>query len=194
MLKKYKLVPLELLNKETQLQVLKIRNEEYVREWMFQDKEISVKEHFTWVEQLKDDKTQIHLIIIIDDAITPFGSVNIKKIDMINKNAELGFYKTQSCKENRLMEISIASLINYSFMKLGIEKIYSEVFEGNIKSLNLHKKLQFIEEGFMRSHIVRNGERIGVHLFGLLKNEWQESNSIKENNEQLEIQLVLPTD
>jgi ribosomal-protein-serine acetyltransferase len=171
MSKTYRLIPIINLNKETQLQVLEIRNEEYIREWMFTGNKINAEEHLAWIEQLKNDKSQICLIII-DEKNQPFGAVNIKNIDKENKIAELGFYKSQKINEKGLMTKSISTAIDYSFNILCLEKIYSEVFEGNTKSLIIHKRLLFTEEGFMRLHKIKRGKRIGIYLFGLLKDEW----------------------
>jgi UDP-4-amino-4,6-dideoxy-N-acetyl-beta-L-altrosamine N-acetyltransferase len=172
MSKTYRLIPLIDLDKEIQLQVLEIRNEEYIREWMFTGNVINAEDHFTWIERLKNDQSQICLIIV-DDKNQPFGAVNIKNIDKENEIAELGFYKTQNIDEKGLMTKALSTTIDYSFSNLGLEKIYSEVFEGNTKSLKIHKSLSFVEEGFMRLHKIKGERRIGVHLFGLLKNEWQ---------------------
>jgi UDP-4-amino-4,6-dideoxy-N-acetyl-beta-L-altrosamine N-acetyltransferase len=171
MSKTYKLIPLVDLDREAQLQVLKIRNEEYIRQWMFTGNEINIEDHFMWIEKLKTDKSQICLTII-NESIQPVGAVNIKKIDKNNGNAELGFYKSQNLDEKGLMTVSLSAVINYSFDILGLEKIYSEVFENNIKSINIFKRLFFMEEGFLRSHIIKDEIRIGVHMFGLLRNEW----------------------
>ena len=170
--KKYTLIPLIELDREIQLQVLNIRNEERIREWMFTQDTINTVNHFAWIERLKDDQSQICLIIT-NEKNQPLGSVNIKKIDKKNRTAELGFYKTQTFDEKGLMTKSLSTIINYSFDALGLEKIYTEVFEGNFRSINIHKKLLFAEEGFLRSHIIKEDVRIGVHLFGLMKNEWQ---------------------
>ena len=172
MSKIYKLIPLINLDKTIQLQVLRIRNEEYIREWMFTERKINAEEHLAWIEQLKNDKSQICLIII-NEKDQPFGAVNIKNIDKKNEIAELGFYKSQNIDEKGLMTKSLSTAIDYSFNILGLGKIYSEVFEGNTRSLAIHKRLLFTEEGFMRLHKIKGGKRIGVHLFGLLKDEWE---------------------
>jgi UDP-4-amino-4,6-dideoxy-N-acetyl-beta-L-altrosamine N-acetyltransferase len=172
MSKNYKLIPITDLDKATQLQVLKIRNEEYIREWMFTKSIITEDEHFSWIECLKNEQSQL-CFIIIDDNSQPFGAVNIKNIDKINKNAELGFYKTQSLTEKGLMTNCLIATLNYSFDVLELKKIYGEVFENNIKSVQLFNRLFFVEEGFLRSHIINKKVRIGVHLYGLLKSEWE---------------------
>jgi UDP-4-amino-4,6-dideoxy-N-acetyl-beta-L-altrosamine N-acetyltransferase len=186
MSKTYRLFQLIDLNKETQLQVLEIRNEEYIREWMFTGNKINSEEHFAWIEWLKNDKSQICLIIINEED-QPFGAVNIKNIDKKNEIAELGFYKSQNIIEKGLMTKSLSTAIDYSFKTLGLEKIYSEVFEGNTKSLAIHKRLLFTEEGFMRLHKVKGGKRIGVHLFGLLKDEWKNG----ENNINIRKDIII---
>ena len=172
MSKTYILIPLVDLDRAIQLQVLEIRNEENIREWMFTENVINAEDHFAWIERLKNDQNQICLIIV-DENTQPFGAVNIKNIDKKNKIAELGFYKTQNINEKGLMTKSLSAVIDYSFDILGLEKIYSEVFEGNTRSLKIHKRILFSEEGFLRSHKIKEGRRIGVHLFGLLKDEWK---------------------
>jgi RimJ/RimL family protein N-acetyltransferase len=105
------------------------------------------------------------------------------KIYINNLSAELGFYKSQKIYEKALMSMSLSKVNNYSFNILGMEEIYSEVFENNKKSINIFKRLCFMEESFLRSHIVSNGKRIGIHLFGLLKNDWNMyRNSINSEN------------
>lgn len=167
----YKLIPITDLAEPVQLRVLAIRNEEFIRQWMFTENLISASEHLAWIERLKTDSGQICFVVVDGDAC-PVGAVNLKKIDKSHKTAELGFYKTSDYSEKGLMAGCLSALINYSFDVLELEKIYSEVFEGNVKSIAIHKKLLFTEEGFLRSHIIKNGVRIGVNLFGLLKGEW----------------------
>ena len=172
MLRTYKLVPLVELKRETQLQVLKIRNEEHIREWMYTQDIISINDHFSWIERLKEDQSRICLVIIKDNDQV-FGVINLMNIDRINKRVEMGCYRTLKNTEKGLMNKCLSKVMDYSFFDLGMEKVYSEVFEGNIKSANMLTRILFVEEGFMRSHIILKKKRIGIHIFGLLKNDWQ---------------------
>ena len=58
---------------------------------------------------------------------------------------------------------------------MGLEKLNCEVIETNKAVVSLHKKFGFIEEGFRRENIIKNGMRIGVSLLGLTKSKWMES-------------------
>jgi len=43
---------------EQQKDVLKIRNQEFIREVMYTDHEISINEHFEWIDKLTRNKAQ----------------------------------------------------------------------------------------------------------------------------------------
>ena len=171
MSKIYKLIPIYNLSKDIQLQVLKIRNSDYIRNWMLSNRIINIEEHFSWIESLKNDQSKIYFIII-DKNYIPIGSINLTRIDKINKSAELGLYKTTDHNEKGLMTHCLNNFINYSFCNLEIEKIYCNVIENNIKCINLLNRSLFIEEGYLRSHIICNGKRVSLHFFGLLKSDW----------------------
>ena len=163
MSKKFKLLPLIDLDKEIQLQVLKIRNEESVRKWMYSDHEISEDEHLAWINKLKDDKKNI-VYAVMTEELESIGVISINDIDIKHKKTNWGFYigeKYQGLGIGFFLEIMF---IEYCFDKMGLEKIYCEVIEGNTSVLKLHKKLLFQEEGYLRSHIIKNGVRIGVHF------------------------------
>jgi UDP-4-amino-4,6-dideoxy-N-acetyl-beta-L-altrosamine N-acetyltransferase len=168
----YKLVPVAELDGPARTRLLEIRNDESVRRWMLSDEEIGADEHLEWIARLRSDETQICLAIVGDDGV-PLGSVNLKKIDRRHRTAELGFYRTREGGGKGIVTESLKVLINHSFDALGLEKIYSEVIEGNDRSVAMHERLSFAREGFLRSHIVRGDARIGLHLFGLLKGDWQ---------------------
>ncbi|MCL2824855.1 MAG: UDP-4-amino-4,6-dideoxy-N-acetyl-beta-L-altrosamine N-acetyltransferase [Polyangiaceae bacterium] len=168
----YRLIPITDLDEPVQLKVLAVRNEAFIRWWMLTDAVISDSEHLAWIGRLGQDGSQV-CFVIVDDDVCPVGAVNLKRIDMKHKTAEMGFYRTAGISEKGLMAGSLSALIDYSFDVLGLDRIYTEVLEGNVKSLAIHAKLLFTEEGFLRSHIVKDGMRIGVHLFGLHKDEWR---------------------
>ena len=57
-----------------------IRNEPSIRNSMYTDHDISLDEHLNWVEKLKNDKTQIVFIILINDIAS--GVLSISALDL----------------------------------------------------------------------------------------------------------------
>ena len=63
-------------------------------------------------------------------------------------------------------------MIEYAFNSLKLEKLNCEVLEPMTYVVNLHKKFGFVEEGFRRQNIEKNGKRLGVVMLGLTKSDW----------------------
>jgi len=168
--RKIELVPLFSLSTELQLELRNIRNEEGVRKWMYTDHIIALNEHLSWLNRLKADESQITFVIMDEDRI-PLGVASVGSIDPLHKKADWAYYLTQD-ERGGLGSAIEYSLINFAFDSLDIQKLNCEVIEGNNAVVKLHKKFLFQEEGFRRSNIIKDGERIGVYYLGLTKEDW----------------------
>ncbi|MBN2076067.1 MAG: GNAT family N-acetyltransferase [Dehalococcoidales bacterium] len=71
-------------------------------------------------------------------------------------------------------------LIRYGFEQLNLHRINSSAFSFNERSIKLHKRIGFTEEGRQREADYKNGAYHDRVIFGLLRNEWQKHNP-KEN-------------
>ena len=163
-------VPLLELDTESQMKLREIRNEEGVRKWMYTDHIISANEHLDWIRRLKDDDRQV-VFVLINDASDSLGVVSISAIDRLHNKADWAYYLTEKARGGLGSSVEYAT-INFVFDTLGLDKLNCEVIQGNHAVVKLHTKFLFKEEGFRRSNIVKNGERIGVHLLGVTRQEW----------------------
>jgi RimJ/RimL family protein N-acetyltransferase len=64
-------------------------------------------------------------------------------------------------------------LINYGFAQLNLHRISSGALAFNERSIKLHKKLGFQEEGRLRQAMFRNGQYHDHVQFGILREEWK---------------------
>jgi UDP-4-amino-4,6-dideoxy-N-acetyl-beta-L-altrosamine N-acetyltransferase len=165
------LVPLTSLDTRSQMRIRELRNEDHVRKWMFTDHVIGVNEHLDWISRLKQDDRQI-VFAVLDDQQQPLGVISVKAIDRRHKNADWAYYLTESARGGLGSAIEYA-LFDFVFEVLDLEKLYSEVIEGNDAVVRLHHRFLFRDEGFRRSHIVKDGARIGVQCFGLTREDWR---------------------
>jgi UDP-4-amino-4,6-dideoxy-N-acetyl-beta-L-altrosamine N-acetyltransferase len=149
--------------------ILNIRNEPSVRNSMYTNHHISLDEHLNWVEILKNDKTQIVFIILVNDIAS--GVLSISALDLVHKKSDWAFYLTDKVRGGLGTALEF-SLLNFAFDDLLLEKLNCEVLETNDVIVKLHKKFGFIEEGFKNSNIEKNGTRIGVYFLGITKDEW----------------------
>jgi RimJ/RimL family protein N-acetyltransferase len=64
-------------------------------------------------------------------------------------------------------------IIKYGFEQLNLHRISSTAYAFNERSLRLHKKVGFTEEGRHREAVFKNGKYQDVVVFGLLREEWK---------------------
>jgi UDP-4-amino-4,6-dideoxy-N-acetyl-beta-L-altrosamine N-acetyltransferase len=141
-----------------------------VRSAMYTEHEIGLNEHLQWVNKLKSDKKQI-VFAVLNEQNNPIGIVSVNALDILHKKADWAFYLDKN-ERGGLGAALEYNLIEYVFNVLGIEKLNCEVIETNETVVKLHKKFCFIEEGFRKENIEKNGKRIGVYFLGLTKTNW----------------------
>lgn len=156
--------------KEQQEKVLTIRNSPIVKGKMYTDSIISIKDHLRWIDYLKNNLKQL-VFAIIDSKGNILGIVSLNNIDYLNKRTDWAFYLSKEKKIGLAVAIEF-KILNYIFEILNIEKLNCEVLENNLGVKKLHNKFGFVDEGFIRSNIIRNDKRIGVFLLGITKEEW----------------------
>ena len=72
-------------------------------------------------------------------------------------------------------------LLNYVFETLGFERVELRADTRNARSIAAMRKIGFIEEGILRSHLpVGDGTRRDSIVFSMLKDEWKLSKVILE--------------
>ena len=137
------LLTIELLN-FTQLSldekelVLKWRNDERIRRWMFSTELISLENHLNYIDSLSSKKDRVYFLVKQNSL--PIGVIDFTKIT--TSSAHIGLYANPDIKGlgNLLME----KIVNYAFEKLKIKKLISEVFETNIKAIKLYERFDFM--------------------------------------------------
>ncbi|MGD9808016.1 MAG: GNAT family N-acetyltransferase [Deferribacterales bacterium] len=163
-----KLIPLLQTDTSAQLTVRDFRNDEIVRKFLPDGSEITQNEHLVWVSRLKQDKSELAFTAYIDES--PAAMLAFTKINRADLSAELYFHipPSVSLKDKTAM---VNAMTAFAFGTLGLEKLNVQCVEGDSSSVLL-KSLGFKEEGFKRAELLREGKRIGVHLMGLLKDEF----------------------
>jgi len=168
--RKIELVPLNDVSTELQLKIRDIRNEVGIRKWMYTDHAIDLNEHLGWLSRVKKDEKQI-VFVVLDEQGIPLGVASVSAIDQLHKKTDWAYYLTEKSRGGLGSAIEYA-FIDFVFDNLNMQKLNCEVLEGNDPVVRLHKKFLFKEEGFRRSNIFKEEERIGVHFLGLTREDW----------------------
>jgi len=95
------------------------------------------------------------------------GCCDLSEIDRRHKRAEVGFLLGRDAWGHGYAFEAMRAVQAYAGAR-GLRRLLARTHLGNRRSDNLLEKLGFVEEGLLRGHVLRDGERRDCRLFGLL--------------------------
>lgn len=102
------------------------------------------------------------------------GRIGLHHFNMLNKNAEIGYWITKAAEGHGIISKSCKILIAYGFHELNLHRIVIKAATQNVRSQAIPIKLGFKKEGVLRQAEWVNNEFLDIVLFSLLSNEWIE--------------------
>lgn len=95
------------------------------------------------------------------------GSCDLSEIDRWNRRAEVGFMLGREAWGQGYALEAMRTVVAFAATS-GLRKLTARTHLGNRRSESLLDKLGFSEEGLLRGHILKDGERRDCRVFGLL--------------------------
>ena len=95
------------------------------------------------------------------------GVCDLSEIDRRHKRAEVGFMLGRDAWGQGYALEAMQAVLAYA-ATMGLRRLLARTHLGNRRSDSLLEKLGFEEEGMLRGHVLRDGERRDCRLFGLL--------------------------
>jgi RimJ/RimL family protein N-acetyltransferase len=96
------------------------------------------------------------------------GSVDLSALDYGHKRGEVGFLFRRDQWGFGFGREAVAALIAHAFGPLKLERLEARIHAGNRRAKTLVMALGFQPEGRLRGHLLRDGIRHDVDVFGLL--------------------------
>lgn len=163
-------------------QVLDWRNSPSVRRNMFNQGEISLRDHRDWFTKISAVPEQYHLLILEKNGSNQgFISFELSKYNFVT----WGFYKAPEAEHGTGSDLGVEGL-KYAFNQIQTHKVIGEVIEYNDKSIAFHKRLGFQQEGTLRDQYSHSDAYFDILSFGLLNTEWQQIREVcneQKNND-----------
>lgn len=140
-MKDIKLINFIDLSLEEKIMVLGWRNHPEIRKWMYNQDEIKLEEHLSFIESLNTKEDKFYFLVRKEDKfIGVVYFINADKNEIF-----YGIYSNPDSKMKGIGRILNEISIDFAFNFLNADKLKLEVFEDNIQVRNLHKKYKFIE-------------------------------------------------
>ncbi|MGB4843036.1 MAG: GNAT family protein [Ferruginibacter sp.] len=152
-------------------------NREYLREWLpWVDNMQTVDNFKNYISDSKrraEDKTDFGFAIIMDKNIV--GRIGMHHINQQNKIGEIGYWLADGMQGKGIVTRCCKAIIDFGFTELDLNRIEIKCGVGNHRSRAIAEKLNFKEEGILRKAEWLNGKFIDLHLYAMLKEEWNEN-------------------
>jgi UDP-4-amino-4,6-dideoxy-N-acetyl-beta-L-altrosamine N-acetyltransferase len=165
------------LNEKQKKEILKIRNSTYVASKMYNSKQITYKEHYTWAENLKYNKKKYVFAVLNEDKI--FGILSLNNINWEKKIAEWAFYLA----EKNIYGLAAAlefNFIDYAIIKNNFKKLDCEILESNSRIIKFHKKFFFKSKGTIK-YVIKDNQKTKIISMTLSAKEWRMNRILIKN-------------
>lgn len=100
------------------------------------------------------------------------GMVSLTDVDYRRSSAEVGYWLAPAAQGNGYATEAVGRVLTYAVDTLDLHRIEAEVDAPNDPSVGLLESLGFTHEGTRREVRVLDGERVDMHVYGLLAPEW----------------------
>jgi UDP-4-amino-4,6-dideoxy-N-acetyl-beta-L-altrosamine N-acetyltransferase len=157
------------VNRKIRDEILRIRNSEHVRKWMYNSNIILPNEHHDFIDNLKKITNKAYYVVLENTFIV--GCIYLNRIDINNQNAYLGIYANPFVKTNNKGQKLLDALFYLAFDLLKLHTLKLEVLSINDRAIKFYKKFGFKEEGVLREFVQRDNDVIDVIIMGILKRE-----------------------
>ncbi|MDB5249965.1 MAG: ribosomal-protein-serine N-acetyltransferase [Segetibacter sp.] len=117
-------------------------------------------------------KEQFYFVVQKVKTSEIIGSVILKNIEWSVPKGELAYFIDGDHEGKGITSYAVKWLVNYSFEKLGMEKLYIKFSPENVGSKKVAIKNGFEQEGFFKREFrTGHGELKDVERYGLLRGE-----------------------
>jgi len=117
-----------------------------------------------------DTKKNRHYAICGDDDVY-LGTISLKNIDYVNKNAECAVAMRRSAFGSGAAAWAMKTVVRLAFDELELIKVYVNILSDNKRSLAYCKKTGFIFEGEFKQHLIIDGKVKGLCWLAQYKTE-----------------------
>ena len=128
-----------------------------------------------YIDGLADRNDVSFVIEAVDsDVSKPIGTVGLHQVSAKDRVATFGIAIGEKDYWSRGYGSEAARLlVRYGFEQLNLHRIYSAAWAFNERSIRLHLRVGFKEEGRLREHVFKNGRYHDRVELGLLRDEWK---------------------
>lgn len=130
------------------------------------------EEQMEWYRNLKKEEKGIWWGIYNKTNNEFCGAGGFNSLEKQHKKAEIGLWLLKEHWGKGILKEVMPKLFELGFTELNLNRIEGHVVSENAKCKSALEKINFKYEGTMRECEIKNGEKISIDFYSVLKNEW----------------------
>jgi len=153
------------------------RNNPDFRKYFREYRELNMQQQEQWFEKsvVDDNNTQM-FVIRKNKGNELIGCCGLIYINWVHRNADLSLYvgwEDTYIDEEGYAEESCKILLDYGFNELGLNKVWTEIYEFDDKKKALYDKFGFQRDGLLRDNYWYDGKWWNSRILSLLYKEFR---------------------
>lgn len=134
----------------------------------------ATQEQMDWYANLKKEGKGIWWGIFDQEDQQFCGAAGFNALEESHQKAEVGLWLLKAHWGKGILSEVMPALFNYGFDTLGLNRIEGFVVGDNLKCKRALEKINFSFEGRMRESEIKEGEKIDVDIYAILKSDWKD--------------------
>jgi len=158
-------------------------NREYLKQWLpWLDNNRYLQNTIDFIKicQLQYERNEtVQFALMYKGAIS--GVVGFHRIDWLNRSTSIGYWIGEPYQGLGLVTKSCSRVLDYSFGRMGLNRIEIRCATENTKSRSIPKRLGFKEEGLIRQAEWLYDHYVDHVVYGMLESQWINSERLAIN-------------
>ncbi len=160
------------------LRKLSYKDIEYMIEWM-NDEDINKNFKAKFSNYTREDlidfintsfNSENKHFAIVNEYDEYLGTVSLKNISNIDKNAEYAIVLRKSAIGSEIAKEATKEVLRFAFNELKLYKVYLNVLSENTRAIKFYEKMNFMYEGEFKEHYNINGELKNIMWYCVFNN------------------------
>jgi len=159
-------------------------NREYLKQWLpwlDNNRYFQNTIDFIKISQIQYERNEtVQFALLYKGKVT--GVVGFHRIDWLNRSTSIGYWLGEQYQGKGLITKSCSKVLDYSFGRMGLNRIEIRCATENLKSRAIPKRLGFKEEGLIREAEWLYDHFVDHVVYGMLESEWLNNDRLVINN------------
>jgi RimJ/RimL family protein N-acetyltransferase len=169
---------LRALEKEDAPSLIRWLNDPEVHRLLLPRRPLNLALELDYLQRVNQSDTDLVLGIAVRETDQLIGGTGLHDIDLRCRHASFGIVLGEKSAWGKGHGTEATRLIvGYAFESLNLNRVWLHVYEYNPRALHVYEKLGFRREGVLRQHTYREGRYWDTLAMGLLRDEWEQTQS-----------------